>query len=154
MIPLALAVKFRAVLSALGVGGTAALVLALAIWGPAIPLPFTDRNLFDGGLLPRLTASQTALEKAQSALKVAQDSADTQAAAVTECEARRDREAGVCASRVADLDDTWRRRLTRCETAQDRFNDAIAPRDGEQDAPPSDLPRRHLPACRLLGACE
>lgn len=154
MIPLAalapVAVKFRAVLSALGVGGTVAAVLVLAIWGPAIPLPFTERNLFDGGLLPRLTASQTALDKAHSALKVAQDSSDAQEAAVIECESRRTTEAANCTDAMRDLDARMQARLARCETRQDRLNAALAPRDGDPDAPPVCLPRRLVPLERLL----
>ena len=149
MIPLALAVKFRAVLSALGVGGTAALVLAFAIFGPSVSLPWVGQ-VWAGGYSPRRSAARESTAAAIVERDAARASADEQAAAVTECEARRDREAGVCAASLARIDADLRARLERCETRQDRLNDALAPRDGDPDAPPVCLPRRLVPLERVL----
>ena len=143
------AVKFRAVLSALGVGGTAAIVLAFAIFGPSVSVPVFGL-VWEGGYAPRLSAARKATAAAIVDRDAARASADAQAAAVTECEARRNREAGVCAASLARVDADLRARLERCETRQDRLNAALAPRDGDPDAPPVCLPRRLVPLERVL----
>jgi hypothetical protein len=149
MIPLAALAKARALFTALGVGGTAAVILAFAIWGPPVSAPALGQ-VWAGGYAPRLSSARVERDAAIAERDAARRAAVTQAEAVNECEARRETEAGACAASLDRVSADLRARLARCESRQARFDEAFAPDQGAPDAPDSCLPRRIVPAGRVL----